>query len=511
MKAMKVTSRCLLYNLSNEHFEIIKDMMKHFCRAKHFAYRRLEENRFNSEFRIHNLDKIASEKYTLNSRQAKDAVEQARQTLVSEEQLLDLRIEEYEGKVEAILKIFDKGFKPEQRNGLISKLDKRLRILCAYLNHKRNNTLPSVIFGGKENFYKRCKVTISKEEYQLRRNNQFVSRGDKSKKGNPNLRIIIKGGETFLEITTLDFTVGETHLKSNGVLTQPKRTYKKILTPIYLPQKLSKKTGKINGFNYKAVLLSQVIKEEPYQVELLLKDGKVYAHVTFDIEKPEEVFTGHNFIIGIDTNPDGLALTMIDNKGNYKWHYYLKNPELLTASGNGRINLCGEMAKTAVLIAKAYGCGISVEDLRFINDKDVHSKIARKTAQFCYRTILTMLESACYKIGVEFVKVKPQYTSKIGLYKYCNQYGMDVHNGAAMVIARRSYGFKEKIPKLYKSLFKPIPIIKKDELTYEYSDYSNEWGNWSNVSKKIKMILQKDCYPRFFIENRKDIKDMILA
>lgn len=508
---MKVTSRCLLYNPSIEHFQIIVDMMEHFCPAKHYAYKRLEENRFNVEFKIHNLDNLISKKYSLNSRQSKDAIEQARQTLISQEKLLELSIAEYEGKVEAILKKFDKGVKPEKRQGLIFKLDKRLRKLCTYLDYKRNNTLPSVIFGSKENFFKRCKGLISKEEYQLRRNNQFVSRGDKTKKGNPNLRIVIKNGESFLEITTLECTVKEPRLKANGMYTKLKPIYKKILTPIYIPQKSSKQTGKINGFDYKSALLTQVAMEEPYQVELLLKEGKIYAHVTFNLDKTDLICTGHNCTIGIDTNPDGLALTMIDNKGNYSWHQYLKNPELLTARGNRRSNLCGELVKEAILVAQTYCSAIAAEDLKFINDRDVHSKIARKTAQFCYRMLLSTLESACYKNGIEFIKVKPQYTSKIGLYKYCHQFGMDVHNGAAMVIARRSYKFKEKVPKLYRKLFKPIPTIKKGKLIYDNINYSNEWNNWSNVSKGMKMILQKDSYPRFFIENRKNIKDMILA
>ncbi|MBU3071807.1 transposase [Clostridium estertheticum] len=508
---MKATLRCLLYNPSNEDLDLISDMMNHFCKAKHFAYKRLEENRFTEGFKIHELSKIVSENYGLNSRQSKDAVEQARQTMISQVQLLNLRITEYEGKVEKLLKKFDKGVKLEQRHGLITKLDKRLRKLCTYLTYKTNNTLPSVIFGGKENFYKRCRGTISKEDYQLRRNNQFVSRGDKTKKGNPNLRIVIKDTNVYLEITTLESTKTDSRLKSDGSFTKSKITYKKVLTPLYIPQKLSKKTGKINGFNYKDKLLMQVVNENPYQVELLLRDGKIYAHVTFELEKTEVTNTCHNFIIGIDTNPDGLALTMIDNKGNYKWHYYLKNTELLTASSTRRANLCGELAKSVIWASKTYGCGIAVEDLKFINDKDVHSKIARKTSQFCYRLILIMLESACYKNGVEFIKVKPQYTSKIGLYKYCHQYGMDVHNGAAMVIARRSYGFKEKVPKLYKGFFKPIPIIKDGKFTYTNTTYTNEWSNWSNVSARFKMILQKDCYPGFVIKNRKDIRNMILA
>jgi len=507
---MKVTSRCLLYNPTNEVFKTIIDMMKKFCSAKHYAYKRFEENMSNKEFRISNLDKTVAEKYTLNSRQAKDVVEQARQTLVSQKELLPLRITEYEGKVEAILKKFDKSVKLEQRPGLISKLDKRLRKLCMYLKHERDNTLPSIIFGGKENFYKRCKGTITKEEYQSRRNNQFVSRGDKTKNGNPNLRIVIEKENVFLEITTLKSTKGEPKLKDDGTFTKPNPIYEKILTPLYIPQKLSKKTGKINGFDYKAKLLMQVAINNPYQVELLLRDGKIYAHVTFDLEKTDVTCTGHKFTIGIDSNPNGLALTMIDNKGNYKWHYYFKNSELLTTKGTRRVNLCGNLVKSVILTAKTYGCAIAVEDLKFINDKDVQSKIARKTAQFCYRIILNILESACYKNGIEFIKVKPQYTSKIGLYKYCHQYDMDVHNGAAMVIARRSHKFKEKIPKLYHNLLKPIPIIKKKELVYDTVNYSNEWRNWSNISKQMKKMLFNDYNPRFFIENHKSIKEMIL-
>ncbi len=35
-----------------------------------------------------------------------------------------------------------------------------------------------------------------------------------------------------------------------------------------------------------------------------------------------------------------------------------------------------------VLIAKTYGCGIAIEDLKFKNDKDVHSKFSRIKHQY---------------------------------------------------------------------------------------------------------------------------------
>ena len=122
----------------------------------------------------------------------------------------------------------------------------------------------------------------------------------------------------------------------------------KIQVPIYLPQKLSKKTGQVNGINYRDMFLNHLIKGEAYQVEILKRNNKYYCHITFEVPKQDIVYTGHNGMIGIDTNPDGFALTMINNKGNYKWHTYLKQHELLYARTNRRENLCGELVRQYV-------------------------------------------------------------------------------------------------------------------------------------------------------------------
>lgn len=78
--------------------------------------------------------------------------------------------------------------------------------------------------------------------------------------------------------------------------------------------------------------------------------------------------------------------------------------------------------------------------------------------------------------------MKPQYTSKIGLYKYCHQYGLDVHNGAALVIARRSYGFKEPVPKLLRD-----KLVKKPKLF----EQTNEWSQWSTINRQITKLFKK--------------------
>ena len=63
-------------------------------------------------------------------------------------------------------------------------------------------TIPTVIFGGKKNFYLRLKGKITKEEWKDLRSNTFYSRGDKSKKGNLNTRIVFneKDEQFYLEV-----------------------------------------------------------------------------------------------------------------------------------------------------------------------------------------------------------------------------------------------------------------------------------------------------------------------
>lgn len=482
---MKLTIKAVLLNISEEQTNIIDNMMFVFCTAIRYSFKRLIEG-----IKISDLEKNVTVKYNLNSRQAKDAIENARQTIRSQEELVKLNYENYCTKISAIEKILndkDKILSDRKKAALLTKLDKRKRKAQYFKKFIDTKTIPAVTFGTKEMFIRRCKGVISKEEWQGLRNSRIYSRGDKTKKGNPNLRIVIKDGISYLEISTLE------KAERNRAV--------KILVPIYLPQKFSKKTKKINGINYRELLLTHLAKGEAYQVEVIRKEAKYYAHITFEVPKSDVIYTGHNGILGIDTNTDGFALTLIDNKGNYKDSIYLKCGELIYARSNRRKNLCGELSKKVVLIAKAYGTGIAIENLKFKDDKDTKGKFARTKHQFIYSKLLKMLEACAYKEGVEIAKVKPQYSSKIGLYKYCHQYGIDVHNGSALVIARRSYGFKEKVPKILKNKF----VLNIDNFNKK-----SEWGKWSFINKRILKLTGKvGENPRFWIDHRKEILSII--
>ncbi|WP_243441461.1 transposase [Clostridium arbusti] len=486
MKIVKITMKAILINETDINKSVIDNMMLVFCTVIRYSFKKILNG-----IKISELEKMAAKKYNLNIRQAKDAVESARQTIRSQKELIKMNYDDYSKKVKAIEKILsdkNKKLSDKKKNALLSKLAKRQRKLDYWNNFIVTGTIPTVTFGRKEMFLRRCKGLITNKEWKDCRNNRIYSRGDKTKNGNPNLRVIVKDNMTFLEISTLEKT------ESNRAV--------KIQVPIYLPQKLSKKTKKINGINYRQLFLNHLQTGEAYQVEIIKKNDKYYCHITFELPETDVIYTGHNGVIGIDTNPDGFALTMIDNKGNYKWNTYLKQHELLYFKGNRRENLCGELIAQVVKIAKVYECGISIENLKFKNDKDVNSKFARIKNNFIYSKLLTMLESACYREGVELLKVHPAYTSKIGLYKYCHQYGMVIHNGAAMVIARRSYKFKESIPQ--------ILIDKYVNEKYKYKfNYYHEWKKWSIIDRNIKK-KEEVKNPDFWIVNRKILLGLIV-
>ena len=474
MKIVKITMQAVLINVSDENSKTLNDMMLIFCTAIRYSFKRLLEGH-----KIGDLEKDVAFKYNLNIRQSKDAVESARQTIQSQKELLKLNYNNYNKKVKRIEKELKSEKLSEKKvNALIKKLEKRKRKLKYYQELIENNKIPPVTFGTKKMFLRRCKGLITNEEWKDCRNNRLYSRGDKTKCGNPNLRIIIKDKMTYLEVSTLEKT------QTNRAI--------KIQIPIYLPQKKSKKTGKINGNNYREMFLNYLETKEAYQVEIIKRNNKYYVHITFEIKEETPIYTNENGVIGIDTNPNGFALTYVDNKGNHVWHKYLKQHELLYARSNRRKNLCGELVKQVIEIAKINKCGIAIEDLKFEDDKDVQRKFARTKHQFIYKTLLTMLESSCKKEGIEIKKVKPQFTSKIGLYKYCHQYGMDVHNGAAMVIGRRSYRLKEKVPKILKNKL----IYNKEEFNKK-----NEWSKWAIINNIIKGKVGEK--PGSWIKNRK--------
>jgi len=106
---------------------------------------------------------------------------------------------------------------------------------------------------------------------------------------------------------------------------------------------------------------------------------------------------------------------------------------------------------------------------------------------FIWSKFLEHVDRCAAREGVPVIKVKPVFTSIIGILKYQHMYGISYHESASYVTARRGLGFNhEKIPKiLLDKLIKNKPKF----------NLMNNLKQWSAVQKaalaKIKKITKR--------------------
>lgn len=471
---MKTTIKAKLLEVFSKDKEILEQIMIRFSSATRFAFNRRKPDAYNP-MNKGELEKYLQKEYKLNARYAKDAIMKADAIISSQKELLKQYCSNYEDKIKQVKKALKKVKSKRKTHGLNNKLEKYQRKFAKYKKHLDNDTIPKVIFGGKKNFKDRCKGKISNEEWKRIRNNKFCSRGEKRKKGNLNTRIIIDKQDNI-------------YLRINTSIKKANRRYKYIKIPLYLPQKVNL-DGKINGRDYKKMVLDFVKEEQPYFVEVIRKNEEYYVHITIEEEVPQIKSANPKEvgIIAIDTNPDGYALTCIDKEGNYKWHKNITNHELTYTKGNCRTNLCGELAKEVVNFIKDTGYSIAIENLEFKRNRYGNKKFHRVSHQFVYRKLLTFLERRCKREGIEVIKVNPAFTSIIGKYKYQHQFGISVHNSAAIVIGRRALGFNERVPK------KLVNFMKTDLTLKKFKDFltSSQWSKWGKIDYYIKKAIKE--------------------
>ena len=206
----KITVKCYLYDATDEQKNDIDSLMQTFVKAEMTAFNRLtkktkiKDNTTPSERFLAKgeVEKLLQSKYKLNSRESKDAFEEARQLVESQKALIKDYRDNLKDKIKVIEnKLKKDNLKPLTRHGLESKLKKRQDKLDFYQEHIKNGTIPPVVFGKKKNFKDRKNNSISRDDFLNNKYNRYVSRGDATKGGNPHLRVVLdKNGNTYLSI-----------------------------------------------------------------------------------------------------------------------------------------------------------------------------------------------------------------------------------------------------------------------------------------------------------------------
>jgi len=470
VKILVTTAMGVILDPTEEQKRFLDDLMARYCAAVRWAFNRLLEGWKTQDVRL-----AVQGKFGLNSRQANDAVHDAQDTISSQRELVKLSHANAAKRVQFTQARLDKAKSSAKRARLQRRLEKEQRKLAKWQQHVDAGTIPTVIFGSKELFIQRCKGSISREQWRDARSNRYASRGDKEKGGNLNTRMVVINGQTYLEIA------------ADAVRKEKTVRYNRIAVPIYIAHKPSKKTGRVNGINYRQLVLNHLQTGNAYQVEILRRHGRYYVHITIEEETPA-TYNARGGVLGVDTNPDGLGISRADYLGQFRESVWLPQGEWTYARSNRRANLVGEAAALVVEMAGTFKCALSVEDLEFKDDKSVSAKFNRMSHGFVWSAFLEAVGRRAARKGVPLVKAKPPFSSIIGILKYQQQYGLSNHEAAGYVLARRGLRIAdERVPK---------PLVARFIKKTDGFRCLNNWKQWGAIKKAavaaIKEITGKE-------------------
>jgi IS605 OrfB family transposase len=260
---------------------------------------------------------------------------------------------------------------------------------------------------------------MSKEGWTKKRNNGLYCVGEKNKRGNANLR---------LNYNPLTDTFTFSMLLDRGQRNDRLRAF------LYVPTK------------HRTLLRWLVQGEDKYTVRVLSSTKRSFYRVLITAEQRVEVRPNNNGIAGIDLNPTGLAVTLVYSNGNYRCSKWYSCPELVYARKEKRNWLIGNLVKKTFKWIASYQLNtIGLEDLKFSKQFGSNKKFNRIKANFVYKKFIQTIQAQAIKQKMVIKTINPAYTSILGKIKYQRCYGLNTHQAAALIIARRGLGFNEKL------------------------------------------------------------------
>ncbi|WP_217947114.1 IS200/IS605 family accessory protein TnpB-related protein [Faecalibaculum rodentium] len=150
-------------------------------------------------------------------------------------------------------------------------------------------------------------------------------------------------------------------------------------------------------------------------------------------------------VIGLDFNADHIALCETDRKGNIIYARRIGFPGLGRKNHNydQGIDQMRTAIKKITAEARSKGKDLIIEDLDFSakkSDLQKNKYYNRMISQLAYSQYTQAVKRRCFKDNVDLKIVDPAYTSKKAEETVCREHGINVHLGAACIIARRGLG-----------------------------------------------------------------------
>ena len=288
--------------------------------------------------------------------------------------------------------------------------------------HSVKDLPPHVTFRGLKNQRMREKGKISKEEYHRRRNSIVISRGDKSKSGNLNMRLD-------LERMELRINTGENK--------------KWIYPKVYIPEKYLKKYGHL------------LDSSAPYTVLIKRRnDGGYDVRITVEVQT--EVKEGKR-VMALDINAGHIDFAVVEKDepkivsvGRVEVH------ETQYVRKGKRAYRIHQAVDKIGNIAKHYDADVFVGKLNtgsFKSDNKKANREVKNMLQYKFRRTLKKLE----RKGIKVVEKSEKNTTKIG-EKISALVGLDVHKCSAIAFAVKSINYN-----LFRKLITLLSVVSPDE------------------------------------------------
>ena len=391
---------------------------------------------------------------------------------------------------------------------------------------KKENKKVKVIFGGKNNFIKRCQSKISKEEFDNKRLVPLCSVGEK-KSGTKS----VHGNRKFKLTEDLKKVIFKTKEKKIILLLPNlKSTIKKQLIEVYK---------------------HQVLDDQPitYKVDLN------YVYISFDeiILKEKESRKIENRVFSIDLNPNYVGWSVVDWKSSSEFnvvssgvisikslndkHFALKkskkNPDGLSSDHSKRIHLNNkreyevyEISKNLIDKALYYRCSLfAVEDLSIkSSDKKKGSKYNSLCNNLWNRNkMVNNLKKRCVIYGLKLFEVQPNYSSFIGnfLFRDLNLPDMVL---ASIEISRRCYEFYNqyviKIKPQRKNIIQPeiqdfyercTKSLEEFGVTGEFKDFKSLYDFFKNSKMMYRVSLDSMNLKFFSLKTTRSCVDQMIS
>ena len=444
MDVLKYTTETVLYNKINkdivDYFDEVKEQYSYILRKVYYIIRN------NPKIKISSLNTELQNEYSISKRTASsiiktvqgriNSIKELKKTEIKQKEyklekisgklkklipiLLDLKLKAKENKLEDLIKY--RNFKTKVAFMKIRK-DKLVNKIKS-LNYQLETNKFKITFGTKKLFKK------NKKEFLNKRDNQMVFIGSKEEtscNSNFQLSYISKINQFIIKVRK-DF-------KYKNEKGEERYVYGKCF------------------FNNHKKLLKEILKfkNSPLTYRIIKRKNKYYLQCIFEIDNKDSILTRKSYgVIGIDFNKGFLAVSQTN-----KYGHLVKADKMTYRFGNGNktendlLLLINKLTELAIYTGK----DLVIEDLNFLKTKSKTIKGKDKTEKMyngmlhslAYRIFLDRTEQICNRKKVGLIKVNPAWTSWIAKNKYCDKMKLNIHNGAAFVIARRGMNIKEVV------------------------------------------------------------------